>query len=252
MQCGGIRGWTGMLDRPIRIADGIFQLRAIGARVTLLVEQGEALLVDTGLPGSSPVVWHGLRRLGMFPEQLTRVVLTHFHPDHCGGLGQLTAGREIAVSVHCLEADIVEGKAALPVVMPEASLQKMTQPIIGKLMGRPVPVDQRLDEGDLIPFGTEVRVVHVPGHTEGSIALLLPEKGVVIVGDALQYKLARRLSPPITLGCAQARQALRSLQRLASKDFDTVCFSHFPPLRHEPRKALGRLLEQQYDRSLRC
>ena len=104
----------------------------------------------------------------------------------------------------------------------------------------------------MIPFGTEVRVVHVSGHTEGSIALLLPEKGVVIAEDALQYKLDRRLSPPMTLGCAQARQALRSLQRLASKDFDTVCFSNFPPLRHEPRKAPGRLLEHQFDRSLRC
>ena len=241
-----------MLDRPIRIADGVFQLRAVGARVTLLVEHGEALLVDTGLPGSSSVVWRGLRRLGMFPEQLTRVALTHSHPDHCGGLGQLNAGRDIAVSVHFSEADIVEGKAAMPVVMPEACLQKMAQPIIGRLMGSPVPVAQRLEEGDLIPFGAEVRVVHVPGHTEGSIALLLPEKGVVIVGDALQYKLARRLSPPVTLECEKAKQAIRSLERLASMEFDTICFSHFPPLRQEPRQALVRLIERQYGRSLEC
>ena len=128
--------------------------------------------------------------------------------------------------------------------MPKGSLRGMAQPIIAKLMGRPVPVDQRLEDSDVIPFGIEVRVVHVLGHTEGSIALLLPEKGVVIVGDALQYKLARRLSPPITLGVEQARQAILSLGKLAGMEFDTICFSHFPPLRRKPGEALHRLVEQ--------
>ena len=234
-----------MLSGPVRIADGVFQLGVIGGRVTVLVERGEALLVDTGLPGSAPLVWRGLRRLGVFPEQLTRVALTHFHPDHAGGLGQLAEGRNIAVSVHSSEADIIEGTAMIPRVMPEGSLRERAQPIISRLMGRPVAVQQRLEDGDLIPFATEVRVVHVPGHTEGSIALLLPEKGVVIVGDALQYKLARRLSPPITLGAEPARQAVLSLSKLARMEFDTLCFSHFPPLRGTPREELRRLVEQQ-------
>ena len=233
-----------MFDRPIPVADGIFQIRAIGARVTVLVENGEALLVDAGLPGSSAVILRGLKRLGVLPEQLTRVALTHFHPDHAGGLGQLAAGRQVAVAAHSLEADIIEGKAPLPSVMPERPLGDMTQPVVAKLMGRPVPVEQRLEDGDVIPFGTEVRVVHVPGHTEGSIALLLPEKGAVIVGDALQYKLARRLSPPVTLGADRLKQAIRSLEKLAGLDFETICFSHFPALRREPREAVRRLVEQ--------
>ena len=235
-----------MFDRPIPVADGIFQIRAIGARVTVLVENGEALLVDAGLPGSSAVILRGLKRLGVLPEQLTRVVLTHFHPDHAGGLGQLAAGRQVAVAAHSLEADIIEGKAPLPGVMPDRPLGDMTQPVVARLMGRPVPVELRLEDGDVIPFGAEVRVVHVPGHTEGSIALLLPEKGAVIVGDALQYKLARRLSPPVTLGADRLKQAIRSLEKLAGLDFETICFSHFPLLRREPRHALRRLVEQ-YD-----
>jgi glyoxylase-like metal-dependent hydrolase (beta-lactamase superfamily II) len=233
-----------MFDRPIPVADGIFQIRAIGARVTVLVENGEALLVDSGLPGSSAVILRGLKRLGMVPEQLTRVALTHFHPDHAGGLGQLVAGRTVAVAAHSSEADIIEGKVPLPTVMPERPLGDMTQPVVAKLMGRPVPVEQRLEDGDVIPFGTEVRVVHVPGHTEGSIALLLPEKGVVIVGDALQYKLARQLSLPVTLGADRLKQAIRSLEKLARLDFETICFSHFPALRRESREAVRRLVER--------
>ena len=58
----------------------------------------------------------------------------------------------------------------------------------------------------------------------------------MIVGDALQYKLARRLSPPITLGADRLKQAIRSLEKLADLDYDTICFSHFPPLRRESRR----------------
>ena len=232
-----------MLGGPITIADGVFQIRAIGARVTVLVADGQALLVDAGLPGSAPVILRGLRRGGIFPEQLTRVALTHYHPDHAGGLGQLVEGRDMAVTTHSSEAAIIEGKEPAPSVMPEGPLGEMTQPVIARLMGRPVAVDQRVNDGDVIPFGTEVRVVHLPGHTRGSIGLLLPEKGTVIVGDALQYKLARRLSPPITLNEERSRQAIRSLEKLAGLEYDTICFSHFPPLRGKPRDAVRRLVE---------
>ena len=233
-----------MLDRPIQIADGVFQLRVIGARVTVLVEDGEALLVDAGLPGSAPVILRGLRRLGVFPEDLTRVALTHYHPDHAGGLGQLVAGRDVAVAAHESEAEIIEGKEPMPTVLAEGPLGEMTAPVIARLMGRPVAVDDRLEDGDAIPFGTEVRVVHLPGHTRGSIGLLLPEKGAVIVGDALQYKLARRLSPPITLNEERFRLAMQSLEKLSALEYETIAFSHFPPLRNEPREAVRRLVER--------
>ena len=82
--------------------------------------------------------------------------------------------------------------------MQNKLLAKVTQPVMETLMGDPVPVDDRLDDGDVIPFATEVRVVHLPGHTAGSIALYLPSEKIIIVGDALQYKLAHKLSPPGT------------------------------------------------------
>ena len=120
----------------------------------------------------------------------------------------------------------------------------MTPPVVSRLMGSSVPVDDRLEDGDVIPFGTEVRVVHLPGHTEGSIALHLPYKGTTIVGDALQYKFARRLRPPAPGVTQLPEQAMRSVEKLLALDFDTICFSHFPPMRKEPREALRRLIQQ--------
>ena len=47
-----------------------------------------------------------------------------------------------------------------------------------------------------MPFPARVQIVHLPGHTPGSIGLFLPEKGIVVVGDALQHKFGLRLYPP--------------------------------------------------------
>ena len=238
-----------MFGMPIPIADGVFQVRAFGARVTVLVEDGEALLVDAGLRGSSGRIIGGLKSFGLSPDQITRVVVTHAHPDHAGGLGELVAGRGISVSAHRLEADIIAGVVPSPSPLQNGLLAMLAHPVLSRLMGRPVPVDDCLEDGDVLPFGTEVRVVHLPGHTPGSVALHLPEKRAIIIGDALQYKFAWRLSPPAPGVTQQPREAMRSLEKLLELDFDTICFSHFPPMRNEPLKALKRLIERHVVRS---
>ena len=233
-----------MFRKPIRITDGVFQIRAIGARVTVLVEDGEVLLIDAGLRGSSGAITRGLKALDLSPDQIGRVVVTHAHPDHSGGLGELVAGRVTAVAAHRLEADIIEGREPAPSPLQNGLLAMLAEPILTRLMGNPVPVDDRLEDGDTLPFGTGVRVVHLPGHTEGSVALHLPEKRAIIVGDALQYKLAWRLGPPAAGVTQRPKEAMRSLEKLLALDFDTICFSHFPPMRNEPHKALRGLVQR--------
>ncbi len=233
------------LGRPIEVTDGVFQIRALGARVTVLVENGAAILVDTGLWGSQGLIMSGLESLGLSREKLRMMVVTHAHPDHSGGLGGLVGDAGIPVGAHKLEADIIEGRAPPPSPLQNPLLGRITQPGFRKLLGCPVPVSERLEDGDVIPFGTEVRVVHLPGHTGGSIGIHLPRKRTVIVGDALQYKLGRRLSPPAASVTQDPEKAISSLEELSGMDFDTICFSHFPPMRNGGAAALRDLLRQQ-------
>ena len=233
-----------MFGKPIRITDGIFQLRAIGARVTVLAQQGEAILVDSGLPGSSHVISHGLSEYGYSMDRVSRIVITHAHPDHSGGLAEFVDKNCIEVAVHESEADIVEGAVPAPSPFRSPWLAFITSPFVSMLNGSPVPVQQRLKDGDLIPFPVEVRVVHLPGHTPGSIGLYLPEKKVVIVGDALQHKFGWRLYPPAPGVTSCPSTAMRSLEKLLTLNFNTICFGHFPPLRKEARGALHHLIER--------
>ena len=233
-----------IFGKPIQVTHGVFQFRVLGARITVLIEDGRALLVDTGLQGSLLPITGGLKDLGLTLDHIDTVVITHAHPDHCGGLGELVEGTEIKVAAHRLDADIISGTVTPPNPLRNELLAKMAEPVLPKLMGDHVPVDLPLEDGDIIPFGAEVRVVHLPGHTVGSIALYLPTNRVIIVGDALQYRFSLKLSPPAEGVTQHPDEALRSLEKLLDLDFDIICFSHFPPMRKNPRVALRKMIEE--------
>ena len=173
-----------MFGKPIRITEGVYQIRAIGARVTVLSEGRDLMLVDAGLWGSSRAIADGLRDLGRTPHEIQGIAITHAHPDHSGGLAELAMGTDISVAAHALEADIIEGTTAAPNPLRWKLVGPMSWSVLNRLMGSPVPVHHRVEDGDRLPFQAEVQVVHLPGHTPGSIGLYLPRKRVVIVGDA--------------------------------------------------------------------
>ena len=115
--------------QPIPITEGVFQIQAIGARVTVLVEDGDALLVDAGFRGSAGLITQGLEALGLSPDRIGRIVVTHAHPDHSGGLAELVAGRDIGVAAHRLEADGVICFSHFPPMRgdPREALRKLIQ-----------------------------------------------------------------------------------------------------------------------------
>lgn len=232
-----------IFGQPIQVTDGVFQFRVLGARISVLIEDGRAILIDAGLQGSLLPITGGLKDLGLTLDHIDTVVITHAHPDHCGGLAEVVAERKIIVAAHRLDADIISGTKTPPNPLQNEFFARMAEPVLPKLMGDHVPVDLRLEDGDIIPFGTEVRVVHLPGHTAGSIALHLPAKRVIIVGDALQYKFSRKLTPPSHRVTQDSEEALHSLGKLLDLDFDIICFSHFPPMRKSPRSALRTMIQ---------
>ncbi len=233
------------LGNPVYVTRGVHQVRAIGARVTVLTAGDEAMLVDAGMKGSSAFIVGGLQDLGLSLDAVKAVVVSHRHPDHASGVGELVAGREIAVMAHPLETGVLSGAERQPSPFQNKLAAQVARPVLDVVSGSPVNVVVELEDDQIIPFPYPVHVVHLPGHTAGSIALFLPEQKLVIVGDALQFKLGRRLSPPATGVTEDPALALRSLQKLLDLDFDALCFSHFPPLRSGAYEAFSTMLRRQ-------
>jgi glyoxylase-like metal-dependent hydrolase (beta-lactamase superfamily II) len=86
-----------------------------------------------------------------------------------------------------------------------------------------------LANGDVLDFGGGARVVAVPGHTDGSIALHLPHHGALFTGDAVA---ASPLDGQVILGVLNLDRArsVESFRTLASLDSEVACFGHGDPV----------------------
>ncbi len=229
------------LLKPVRVASGVYQLRVLGARVTVLFTDEGVVLVDAGNRFSLGLISAGLRVLGTSLEDVGLIVITHHHPDHTGGLAKLVEATSAKVAAHRLEAGFLTGEEPTPNPFHHSLLATVTQPFLRLMYTHPVEVHYLLDGGAVLPLGENVSIVHTPGHSPGSICLYLESVKVLIVGDALQYRF-RRLSPPAWWVTGDYHQAVQSLKKLMAYDFRIICFSHFPALRLDARGALGRLI----------
>ena len=231
------------LGNPIRVVRGVFQIRALGSRVTALMGQDRVLLIDAGMKGSAGLIESGLGEFGFSTDSLSGVIITHYHPDHAGGVRELVYGKDIPVMAHRLDSQFLKGTQEQPNPFQRRLMARLTAPLMEKVNAPLTPIDTELEDGDVIPFDYPVQIVHTPGHTPGSITIFLPDQKVVIVGDALQYRLGRKLTPPAAAVTQDPEQAMESLRKLLRLDFHTICFSHFPPFHGAARAALRRMLD---------
>lgn len=202
-------------------------------------EQGQRdiTLVDTGLLWSPRELSGYMQRVGLSPNDIKRIVITHHHLDHAGGAAEVKRLTGAELAAHQEDAVFISGEKLYPSPFASRALGLLASPVATRLNPKSVTVDVSLQDGDKIgPF----KVVHVPGHTLGSIALLEEDRGFLMVGDALQNWLGR-LSPPSRLFTADMALARASIQKMAQLDFQALCFSHFGPIKERARERLQAL-----------
>jgi glyoxylase-like metal-dependent hydrolase (beta-lactamase superfamily II) len=227
------------MGRLVEVAPGVVQVPVLGAQVWLLLD-APLTLVDTGTRGSGGAILRALARLGRRPEELASVVLTHYHPDHagalpellaaCAGDGERGAGRLPRVAIHAAEAPYLEAPGLLPNPFQSRLPRTLVEPVWPLVrLRRACAVDVALRDGDPLPGRSDARVIHLPGHTPGSVAVYLPEPGLVLGGDAFERRRGE-LGPPSRRFTEDWASAWASIRRLGTFEFDTLCFSHFPPL----------------------
>jgi glyoxylase-like metal-dependent hydrolase (beta-lactamase superfamily II) len=166
----------------------------------LLARGTEVAIVDTGNPGSAPVIEQSLSTIGLGWSNVGHVILTHLHPDHIGSLGPVMDSASTADG-YAGEADI-------------SAMSASPRPIIA------------VGDDDQV-FGLDI--IETPGHTAGHISVLDSVGGLLVAGDALFGEGGGVVVslPRFTSDLAQADE---SVKKMANFQFDTVVFGHGDPI----------------------
>ncbi|MCL9760023.1 MBL fold metallo-hydrolase [Frankia sp. AiPa1] len=216
----------------------LYFLRFPVGHAYLWLDDDGMTLVDCGVTGSGPRIAAANRRLGRDPAQVRQLVLTHFHHDHVGAANEVAAWGDVVICAHRADAPVIRGDVpgAPPVLLD------WERPIFDQVSGgtiptpAPVRVDRELDDGDVLDVGGRAQAIAVPGHTPGSVALYLPDHGVLFTGDTV----ARSADDQVILGVFNIDRdaAITSLRRQAALNPTMACFGHGDPVTADAGAAL--------------
>ncbi len=212
---------TPVMMALVRVADGIYKVDGVRiANIYLVLSEDGLMLVDSGMPGNGKRVLALIEQLGHQPADLRFVVLTHWHIDHMGSAAALRNLTGAQIAIHELDAPALSGRKR-----PEKG--RLVMAALDRLFrSRPVTPDILLRDGDAIGG---LQVVHVPGHTAGSIALCRDD-GVVLCGDTLLSDRHGRVMPPNTSLSLDPAQVLASAERVKALPATLLLPGHGPPV----------------------
>ncbi len=163
----------------------------------LLVDaRGDAVLLDTGLAGEPIVLRRLLRRLGLQAGSIKAILLTHGHLDHAGNLAWAQRWTGAPVYGHRAEQAHIDG--VYPYTGVARWCGRLERAGYDILNYRPGRIDRFIADGDTLPFWGGLRVVHLPGHTEGHCGFYSERHRLLFSGDLFaSYFFNVHLPPPI-------------------------------------------------------
>ena len=199
-----------------------------------LIRSSKPCLIETGTARSADVVVRALAELGIGPEDLATIVVTHIHLDHAGGVGDIAEAFPHAQVV-------VQERGARHLVDPSrlvASAHRVFGEAMDRLFGdlRPVPAERITAIAEIgsvdLGSGRRLDAFHNPGHASHHVGLLDSVTGDLYTGDAAGVYVpetadVRPATPPPDF---DLDLTLSSLDRMRQAQANRLLFSHFGPV----------------------
>ena len=193
--------------------------------VSSCVLLGESIiLVDVGTQDSpEEAIYPYIRSIGRDPSEISHIILTHAHFDHCGGASIIKRDTGCKVLVHKFGRPYLEDAGLI-----DRELHERFPSIFPARKARfeSISVDGTFEDGDILDIeGRKIRILHTPGHSACSSCIIDEENGIYISGDSIQGRGDRR---PLLFYSAETY--IRALRRLLNEPIKALVTGHpFPP-----------------------
>jgi len=210
----------------------------LGRATAFLIAGTRSILIDCGTPGNEQRIVKRLREAGIAPSDLALIVVTHVHSDHVGSLPAMKASSAAPVVVHALEADALRsGRSAA--LVPNSLLARAAGPLIRLQRLLPGVEPDLLIEGvfELAGYGVRGVIVPTPGHTPGSISVVL-EGGAAIIGDLVMGGLFRPGVPHPPMIASDVDQVRASIEALLDRGVTRCYPAHGGPFTSDDLRTL--------------
>ena len=195
-----------------------------------LIKEDGIIMVDACTSNHGKKFLKRLKDLSINPGDISLLLLTHGHIDHIGSASEFKKLTGCKVAINHREKDWVE--KALKSVPPGVNLWGKVCAAIGsvvlpfiKLPSTEVDLVLEDEDYSLEPYGIHGRVIHTPGHTYGSMSLLL-DTGDAFVGDLAVNGLPMRIGPGMPEVAESADAVKESWRLILSKGAKKIYPTH--------------------------
>jgi glyoxylase-like metal-dependent hydrolase (beta-lactamase superfamily II) len=160
---------------------------------------GVQALIDPGLLSHVPSLLESMKLDGIHANDIRYVINTHSHPDHFEGSAFFSPD-QVQIALHAEEIDFLKGEGG---------------DLYGLFgLGRPaVEINMMIKEGTLVLGDEAFEIIHIPGHSPGSVGIYWPARKALFCGDVIFDQSVGRTDFPGGSG-AQLKQSIRNLAEL--------------------------------------
>jgi len=243
----------------MKIAEGVEMLELVaegfGGRSvlhpTLVYDENEAVLIDTGMPGQWDEIAEAMEELHVPISRLKAVILTHQDVDHIGSLPEVVIAKaDIEVLAHRLDRPYIEGE--IPLLKTNLSVMKrfiqtMQQEHADEMRRLcenlpKAPVTRVVEDGEVLPYCGGMEILHTPGHTPGHVSVYLQRSKVLVAGDAM-ICVHGKIEGPVKRTTPDLASAYSSIRRFTRPDIERVICYHGGAAVGDIKDQIERLIE---------
>ncbi len=213
-----------------------------------VVKDKGVIVIDGGNPKKGKAFLKGLKKAAINPDEIQLIILTHGHWDHIGSAFDIKALTGAAkIVMHENEKHLLEDTSnpKMPpgvTVWGKITTKLMSWFIMPFVHIGPAKVDIVLDNNEfsLNDYGISGSIVYTPGHSSGSISVLL-NTGEAFVGDLALNKFPLRFTPGLPIYAEDWPTLIESWKMLAKRNIKTIFPAHGNPFSSDIiRKELDR------------